>query len=574
MEKRKVLSVNLCGVMKIPFDPCDLEKHFTDEETGPLSNQGYMPYLSNYILIKVQEENLDILELFKFCWTLCYKKNLSIRDLHISHDDAFKIWCIFNLLSENKYPLYIVTEEVEYLLKMLTDAMGGIWIEGGFAEYHLEINFQTNSLTVWELIEFVGMHFFKDKSPQTLSTAIKEVFEELILGILKQGYMVKRCHKGKNWTEYWFLLRSNSLEYYVSEDLMEIKGVLVIGSNCTVESLPDTDGKSCVLFIKSGDISYKVSVSDKTKKKEWIRGSYDFYVFGVCVFILLNLWSCLTSAIEKCIQMQKLGLLPPQRQARDERREQRQRQQAAEEELAKKIRQLKANNESKQRELEALEKYLENIFTENERRMKIELDGHDLGRKLNEHLQVEEQVEQKSSELEHYLLRVKELEDSYLRLEEALEDERQAKKDQEAMTEQQARLLEEEALKRAELEQMHVQQQRALSQSQAHSRELEVQMQDKDRRLQEATQQLERLERQRDRADQLHQDVSRELECIANKQNKNRVTRYEGLVRLIQPGPKGRLIITNWGAATFTEGELEMRKRCWQRSRKWSATSE
>ncbi len=53
--------------------------------------------------------------------------------------------------------------------------------------------------------------------------------------------------------------------------------------------------------------------------------------------------------------------------------------------------------------------------------------------------QMEEQVAQKSSELEQYLQRVRELEDMYHRLEEALEDERQAKQDEEAMLKLQAR---------------------------------------------------------------------------------------------------------------------------------------
>lgn len=53
--------------------------------------------------------------------------------------------------------------------------------------------------------------------------------------------------------------------------------------------------------------------------------------------------------------------------------------------------------------------------------------------------QMEEQVAQKSSELEQYLQRVRELEDMYHRLEEALEDERQAKHDEEAMRKLQAR---------------------------------------------------------------------------------------------------------------------------------------
>ncbi len=52
---------------------------------------------------------------------------------------------------------------------------------------------------------------------------------------------------------------------------------------------------------------------------------------------------------------------------------------------------------------------------------------------------MEEQVAQKSSELEQYLQRVRELEDMYHRLEEALEDERQAKQDEEAMLKLQAR---------------------------------------------------------------------------------------------------------------------------------------
>lgn len=46
---------------------------------------------------------------------------------------------------------------------------------------------------------------------------------------------------------------------------------------------------------------------------------------------------------------------------------------------------------------------------------------------------------QKSSELEQYLQRVRELEDMYHLLEEALEDERQAKHDEEAMRKLQSR---------------------------------------------------------------------------------------------------------------------------------------
>lgn len=66
-------------------------------------------------LSQVQEE-FDILEFNKMCWTLSCKKNICIKHLLISEDDAFKIWCIFNFLSEDNYPLVIVVEEVRRTL--------------------------------------------------------------------------------------------------------------------------------------------------------------------------------------------------------------------------------------------------------------------------------------------------------------------------------------------------------------------------------------------------------------------------------------------------------------------------
>lgn len=56
--------------------------------------------------------NFDRQDFNKMCWTLCSRKNLNLSRLIISNDDAFKIWCIFNFLSEEQYPLVIVTEEV------------------------------------------------------------------------------------------------------------------------------------------------------------------------------------------------------------------------------------------------------------------------------------------------------------------------------------------------------------------------------------------------------------------------------------------------------------------------------
>lgn len=57
-------------------------------------------------------EDFDVIEFNRMCWTLCYKKNTHTQRLIISDSDAFKVWCIFNFLSEDKYPLVIIIDEV------------------------------------------------------------------------------------------------------------------------------------------------------------------------------------------------------------------------------------------------------------------------------------------------------------------------------------------------------------------------------------------------------------------------------------------------------------------------------
>lgn len=65
------------------------------------------------ILVLLQvTDNFDRQDFNKMCWTLCSRKNLNQSKLTISNDDAFKIWCTFNFLSEDQYPLVMITEEV------------------------------------------------------------------------------------------------------------------------------------------------------------------------------------------------------------------------------------------------------------------------------------------------------------------------------------------------------------------------------------------------------------------------------------------------------------------------------
>lgn len=546
----KVLSHNLCTVLKIPHDPVALEEHFRDDDEGPVSNQGYMPYLNKFILDKVQG-NFDKVEFNRMCWTLAARKNLIKNALSVDNEDAFKIWCIFNFLSDDKYPLTVVADEVEYLLKKLSDVMGIGWQQEQSEQCKTTIC-NKNGLSVWELIALIcSRQFCKGMDQQTVSVAINEVYQELILDVLKQGYMWKKGHKRKNWTERWFVLKPNAVSYYVSEDLNEKKGDIVLDGGCCVESLPEKDGKKCLFLVKSFDRTYEISASDKKKKQEWIQ------------------------AIQVAINLQKRKSPSPHVESREKRRETRQKLLAEQVEVERQMKELQMANESKQQELETVRKQLSEAAArasaEEKRRLQTQIElqnkfSTELEREKLVRQQMEEVVAQKSVELEQYLQRVRELEEMYEALQGALEDEKQARQDEETVRKLQARLLEEESKKRAELENLHLQQQKTIQMTEKEKQELENQRILKERALEVAMNQLDQLETERKRALEQYREVQKKLDEAANKTKswRDKVAHQEGLLRLIQPGAKCPHLITNWGPATFTEAELELREKTWQ----------
>lgn len=72
----------------------------------------------------------------------------------------------------------------------------------------------------------------QSKARQALPHTITHVY---IRFTLSQGYMMKKGHKRKNWTERWFVLKPNIISYYVSEDLKDKKGDILLDENCCVE---------------------------------------------------------------------------------------------------------------------------------------------------------------------------------------------------------------------------------------------------------------------------------------------------------------------------------------------------
>uniref|UniRef100_A0A3P9AXL6 DEF6 guanine nucleotide exchange factor a n=1 Tax=Maylandia zebra TaxID=106582 RepID=A0A3P9AXL6_9CICH len=523
----KVLSHNLCTVLCIPHDPVALEEHFRDDDDGPVSSQGYMPYLNKYILDKVVEgsfikENVD-----ELCWTLTAKKNYQpdrSSSTILPDKDAFRLWCLFNFLSEDKYPLVMVPDEVEYLLKKICMAMSIEFNCVELEDFFSQDSVQQSGITVWTFLEMMNSgKVTRGIDASIISMAIEEVYREIVGDVLKEGYLWKKGQLRRNWKERWFTLKPSNLSYYTGEDRKDCQGNIALDENCCVEVLPDRDGKRCMFCLKTLSKTYEMSASDTKQRQEW------------------------TTAIQTAIRLHVEGKKSLHKDLKLKRREQRElrekRRQAKEEELQR-LRALQEERERKLAELELLkeaQKQAQALLEQDEQRRRQQHEQLQRALEIQlreaEEARVSMQAEMalKEEEAERQRKRILELEEMQKRLEEALQQEIKARLDEEAFRYAQAGLLAEEEDKMKALMNLQEEQEEYIAKTQREKQELKQEMEAKSRALEEAQRQLEEVRANRHRVDQDVVAAQRKLrQASTNVKHWN--VQMNRLMRPIGPG--------------------------------------
>ncbi|XP_061759484.1 differentially expressed in FDCP 6 homolog [Nerophis ophidion] len=529
----KVLSHNLCTVLCIPHDPVALEEHFRDDDDGPVSSQGYMPYLNKYILDKVVQGSFNKEHVDELCWTLTAKKNYKpdrSSNTVLPEQDAFRLWCLFNFLSEDKYPLVMVPDELEYLLKKICSAMSTepncVELEDFFSQDAV----QQRGITVWIFLEMMDAgKIAQGMDRAAISMGIEEVYREIVGDVLKEGYLWKKGQLRRNWKERWFTLRPSNLSYYTTEDRKECQGKIPLDGNCCVEVLPDRDGKRCMFCLKTLSKTYEMSASDTKQRQEW------------------------TTAIQTAIRLHVEGKKSLHKDLKLKRREQREqrekRRQAKEEELQR----LRALQEERERKLEELE-----LLREAHRQTQALLE-QDEERRRRQHEQLQQALEVqlreaeearvsmqaemalKEEEAERQRKRIHELEEMQKCLEEALQQEIKARMDEEAFRYAQAGLLADEEEKMKALMNLREEQEEYILKTQREKQELKQEMEAKSQALEEAQRQLEEVRANRHRVDQDVVAAQKKLrQASTNVKHWN--VQMNRLMRPIGPGEKRPLL--------------------------------
>uniref|UniRef100_UPI0037E7947A differentially expressed in FDCP 6 homolog isoform X1 n=1 Tax=Semicossyphus pulcher TaxID=241346 RepID=UPI0037E7947A len=545
----KVLSHNLCTVLCIPHDPVALEEHFRDDDDGPVSSQGYMPYLNKYILDKVVEGSFTKENVDELCWTLTAKKNYQTdknSTTVLPEKDAFRLWCLFNFLSEDKYPLVMVPDEVEYLLKKICMAMSIEFNCVELEDFFAQDSVQQSGITVWVFLEMMNSgKISRGIDKGIISMAIEEVYREIVGDVLKEGYLWKKGQLRRNWKERWFTLRPSNLSYYTGEDRRDCQGNIVLDGNCCVEEvddeilfgrskwiinvlfpvLADRDGKRCMFCLKTLSKTYEMSASDTKQRQEW------------------------TTAIQTAIRLHvegKTSLHKDLKLKRREQREQREKRRQAKEEELQRLRALQEERERKLAELDLLkeaQKQAQALLEQDEQRRRLQHEQLQQALEVQlreaEEARVSMQAEMalKEEEAEKQRKRIQELEEMQKRLEEALQQEIKARLDEEAFRYAQAGLLAEEEEKMKALMSLQEEQEEYILKTQREKQELKQEMEAKSRSLDEAQRQLEEVRANRHRVDQDVVAAQRKLrQASTNVKHWN--VQMNRLMRPIGPGEK------------------------------------
>ncbi|XP_075470179.1 differentially expressed in FDCP 6 homolog isoform X2 [Ascaphus truei] len=517
----KVLSHNLYTVLCIPHDPVALEDHFRDDEDGPVSSQGYMPYLNQFILDKVVEGTFVKESFHELCWTLTAKKNYHPTGVSLPSRDAFHLWCLFNYLSEDTYPLIMVPDE--YLLQKLLSATR---LEVGEVELGEVLSPLGSGVSVWKFLEVVtSPRLLQGVSGETLSIAIKDLYEEVIQDVLKQGYLLKKAQLRRNWTERWFVLKPNTLCYYVSEECKERKGSVTVDKDCVVEVLPDRDGRRCMFCIKTATKTHEMSASDTKHRQEWV------------------------TAIQTAIRLKQSSSPSLHRELQSKRREQREQKEqrrATREQEVQRMAELQSEQERQQQELEQLreaQRRGKEAMQQEQQRQKEQQE--EMQRQLEVQLREAEEARasmqaemlMKEAEATRQKQRIHELEQLQEHLQEALNQEIRARRDEEEYRQAQNELLLQEEEKLRVLLRMREEQTQCVERAQREKQELQQEMVSKSRELQEAQKQLEVVREDRERADRDVQVAQKKLhQASTNVRHWN--VQMNRLMHPISPGEK------------------------------------
>uniref|UniRef100_A0A182TM66 PH domain-containing protein n=1 Tax=Anopheles melas TaxID=34690 RepID=A0A182TM66_9DIPT len=461
-SKLKVLTANIATLLDLYGVERGLD-HF--RSTATLNFEHYRYYLAQEVFAGVSNE-LPLAALRNYetkidevCWLVC-RMNFPANDQYYTEEAVYKLFRIFCLVADlstdasepDLYTVKIHPMEALIIIKHLLNALGLNYDGDGKYDY---LRTSEESLEFGELLEMLRFKNYDKVNDyrESICEAIGDMYQTLIEDVIKKGYLSRRGYVLPTFREYFFVLQPCELSYYKHPADREVCGTIVLDSRFMVKPAgnPSSGKQEKVqrFTLVSGDRTYELGTPDHKTRLQWIAA--------------LQLAITYSTGRE--------GFQRDTVNRRKQQREAEQRRRREEEQLrSQHLRRLEETHVQLEREKQA-------------------------------RLAAESQARQYEAVAREDSRRVAELEDVKLCLEKMLEDEIQAKRDEEIVRALQARVLAEEWEKREELEQLQAEQKSLLEHERQKRMEFEHRQQENEQKLLEAEGMLRQLEEERKRLD-------------------------------------------------------------------------
>ncbi|KAK8398950.1 hypothetical protein O3P69_004214 [Scylla paramamosain] len=462
----KVLTQNVGVLLKVErrVENCIAEylssQHLTFEQ--------YLYFLTHEVLSEVDDGSTSYVGLkehhdaLDHTFWLLGRHTLLQRHYPVFSEDAlFKLFRIFCLLadrsSERKELLQVSLNvgEVREVTRNLVTSLGREWDVRDFNQLATVISHFTFPV----FITFLEGRYIQDTEPTALESAVDDVYDNFVQQILKRGKVYQRAW----WTPIWVKREMEVRPWALIAPCYKLNAKsaalsVVLGQThvpltpaATVHNIPDEPGaRQCrfTLCLESNKL-VQLAATDHRSKSEWLR-ALDAAIHHSQEALPYHVIQSATRKLEH---------------AEEEARE-----------TAERIR----------RDSQA--DIIENT--------QAELMAEKMARAEAEAAAREEAAARQAEEK-----RVLELQTLRLQLETLLEEETQAKRDEEIVRNLQARVLREEWERREELERLQEEQRKMLAEETKKRQEFERQQEEKDSQLREAEKMLRKLESERLRLD-------------------------------------------------------------------------
>jgi len=465
-HKLKGLTADIGKILELD----DVDKGLDDyRSTSYLTFEQYRYYMFKEVFsalpdeMSIPDQHKNESKVDEVCWEVC-KSNYLERDNPLLPDDCvymlFRIFCMLGEMVENDKGLLEVVmaaAEVENASFRFMSSLG----QGADWDPE-EFDSVVEMIAAFKFGIFLTVlesKYAKDLDEGGMREAIRDIHDYFVKDVIKKGHLGKKMDLLPAYREHYFVLQPQVLAFYSGTSEREKRGEIPIDGQCRVEIIPDSTSKSPLktpgskhhskFQLFASQKTYEFQANDHRTRLQWVNA------FKVAI-----------ENAEEPVRYQR-SLLDKRKLARQEEKER-------EEE----------EDNRKASHADSLDQ------------TKIQLEQEKQAREL---------AEEKTATL----LRQKAIEDKKMRelekireqLETCLDEERQAKKDEEIVRQLQARVLEEEWGRREALEKLQEEQRMMLEEERRKREAFEQQQSEKESQLREAQKLVEDMEKERRKLD-------------------------------------------------------------------------